>query len=153
MASRPAPRVPAGKGSLARLAEIYLRQRDLDDDFERALEGSPISRDDAVGDHARSSWTALMHSGEVVMSQPPTSMGEMLLTLGMAANYIDTVLGQAEGADETICRGVATALNNAVRFLLAHDAAVDLPVEVSPLIAEFASWSGLHDSNTKAQAA
>ncbi len=140
MASRPAPRVPAGESSLAALAQNYQQQRDLWDAFEGKLaDGSDAEPTNAA---SRASWTSLMHNGSLIMRQPPTYTADLLITIGMASSYIDGVIGLPDCPEKTTLLGVQSAIDNAFKFLIAEGAAHDLPVALSPLIEEFCRNTG-----------
>ena len=152
MATRQAPRVPAGENSLAALAIAYYEQRKADDAFEELLKNTSLPAGREVDAASRAAWVSLAHNAQLIMRQPPKTDADMLITLGMALAYLDCVAGQLDGDDEVICRGVEAALHYAFNLLVAHGATYDMPVALSPLIKEFCRNTGATERGPALQA-
>lgn len=151
--ARPAPRVPAGEGSLAQLAILYSQHSALEDKFDEAIRVSGL-RDDhvTITDASRASWDSRMHNARVIMEQKPQDRADLLITIGMASRYIDVVFGNSDGREGAILGGVQSVLDNAFKYLIAEGATHGMPVALSPLIEEFCRDTGAPERGPAPQA-
>jgi hypothetical protein len=115
---RAAPRVPAGINSLA---AIYERANSLEKQIDEVATKAPQMRD----------WRIALPLDSIasgILKTPPSSIGDLAVTLALAASWMGFV---TDGIEEKFPQNrvglaIGTALENAVLFLAAID---DLPVE------------------------
>ena len=139
MTSRPAPRVPAGNNSLAALVDLYQRNQNLQNEAEQLSWDLPTAARDSGIERLRSNavWSAQVQTARAVMMQPVSSSADLLITLGMAASYIGTVVDLLDGEAASIGDSIGTAITNALELLVQQGALHNTPSAVADLLKPF----------------